>query len=67
VLIDKDSYEKILREICKAKILTSANLVERFHISYSLAKKIFNFLLKKKIIELIKNTNRPLIYLKTAV
>ncbi|ABW97964.1 rps25 (nucleomorph) [Hemiselmis andersenii] len=62
VLIDNDIYEKILKEICKNKIITISNLSERFHITSSLSKKILSFLCEKKILKNTQNSTRYGIY-----
>ncbi|AFP65594.1 40S ribosomal protein S25 (nucleomorph) [Chroomonas mesostigmatica CCMP1168] len=64
VLIDKEEYEKILKEIYKTKVMTPSNLSERFHISCSLSKKILSDLFEKNVIKLNNNLNKQLVYLK---
>jgi ribosomal protein S25 len=64
VLIDKEGYEKILKEVFKNKLSTPAILCERFHITASLAKKILTNLCEKNVIKHHENPNRNAIYTK---
>ena len=64
MLIDKEAYEKILKEVFKNKLSTPSVLCERFHITASLAKKILTNLCEKNVIKHHENLNRHAIYTK---
>nr|UXY87257.1 40S ribosomal protein S25 [Cryptomonas sp.] len=64
VLIDRETYERVIKEVCKNKLLTPSNLTERFHISCSLAKKIFKNLVSYDLISEFKRSNKQSIYIK---
>ena len=64
VLIDKDIYERILKEIIKNKVSTPTVLIERFHITHSLAKKIFNELVNLNMVLEYTRSSKQSIYLK---
>ncbi|AEA38885.1 40S ribosomal protein S25 (nucleomorph) [Cryptomonas paramecium] len=56
--INKEYYKKILQEISKIKILTPFILSEKFHLSYSLSKKILNDLSNRNISLKIKKLKK---------
>jgi len=64
VLIDRDGYEKIIKEVCKNKLLTPSNLTDRFHITVSLAKNIFSDLCDKKVLKSVDAATKKTLYTK---
>merc|ERR1711970_422508 len=60
--IDIKTYERIIKEISKDKLITPSILTTRFRISCSLAKKILIDLSEKQVIEKIKFSSNESIF-----
>mmetsp|Transcript_5326 Transcript_5326/g.8520 ORF Transcript_5326/g.8520 Transcript_5326/m.8520 type:complete len:90 (+) Transcript_5326:46-315(+) len=60
--IDISTYEKIIREVLKSKVATNSLLVERFHITSSISKKILDILYHEKLLIQRINTAKQKLY-----
>lgn len=61
MLFNKETHEKLLKEIPTAKVITPAVVSDRLKISGSLARRAMNDLLKKGLIKEVVRHNNILI------
>jgi small subunit ribosomal protein S25e len=66
VVFDKPTYEKLLKEIPSAKLITPSVVSERLHVNGSLARRAIRDLAEKKLIKKISTHNRGLIFTRIA-
>jgi small subunit ribosomal protein S25e len=62
VIFDKATYEKLLKEIPPAKVITPSVISERLKINGSLARRAIRELETKGLIKKITHHNRQTIY-----
>ena len=53
VLFDKDTYDRLYKEVPKMKVITIANIAERLKLTGSLARKAICELRDKKLINVV--------------
>jgi ribosomal protein S25 len=66
VFIDKKMFEKIQKDLIKDKVLTPSMLVNKFHITFSLSKKIVKDLVDKGEFRIVFEKNRQSLYIKAS-
>ena len=62
VLFDQETYDRLLNEAPKMKLVTSSALVERFKINSALAKAAIYELEEKQLIRKVQSHHTQLIY-----
>merc|ERR1711915_542497 len=65
VLFDKQTYDKLYKEVPSYKLITPSAVSERLKITGSLARKGLGELLKKGLITRIVKHNAPSVYTRT--
>ena len=53
ILFDKPTYDKLLKEVPKMRLITLSTIVERLKVNGSLARKAIRELLEKKLIRAV--------------
>jgi small subunit ribosomal protein S25e len=66
VVFDKETYEKLLKEVPKSKLITPAIISERLRVNGSLARQAIKELLAKGLIKKVTTHHRNLIYTRAA-
>jgi len=66
VFIDAKTCEKIEKDLLKEKVLTPSILSGKFHISFSLSKKIIKNSVRKGNFKIIFEKNRQALYQNTS-
>ena len=67
VLFDKNTYDKLLKEVPTYKLITPSIVSERLKVRGSLAKKGLDELLEKGLIKLVVSHSAQMIYTCNAV
>jgi small subunit ribosomal protein S25e len=66
VVFDKATYEKLLKEIPSAKLITPSVISERLHVNASLARRAIQHLNEKNLIKKVSTHSRGLIFTRIA-
>jgi small subunit ribosomal protein S25e len=66
VVFDKETYEKLLKEVPKSKLITPAIISERLRVNGSLARLALKELLAKGLIKKVCTHHRNQIYTRAA-
>ena len=66
VLFDKNTYDKLLKEVPTYKLITPSIVSERLKVRGSLAKKGLDELLEKGLIKLVVSHSAQMIYTRNA-
>lgn len=66
VLFDKATYDKLLPEVSKMKLITIATVVERLKVNASLARRAIAHLEEKGSIKCITKHQKQLIYTRSS-
>ena len=67
VVFNKETYDKLYKEIPPMKVITQSSLVEKLNVTASLAKKALIVLEKEGHIKLVAKTNAQVIYTRAIV
>ena len=67
VLFEQSTYDKLMSEVPKYKMITVSILTDRLRITCSLARKAIAILIAQKVIKPVTMHSKQQIYTKTAV
>ena len=67
VIFDKETYDKLYKEVPVMRVITQSSLVEKLNVTASLAKKALIALEKEGHIKLIAKSNAQVIYTRATV
>ena len=62
VLFDQQTYDRLMLDVPKMKLITPSVIVERFKVNGSLARKAITQLVNSKVIKVVSFTNKQGIY-----
>merc|ERR1712232_763735 len=67
VLIDKETEEKLMKEVPTYKLITTSVVSDRLKVNGSLARRLMRMLEEKKLIKVVANHGRQKIYTRSVV
>ena len=62
VLFDQQTYDRMVLDVPKMKLITPSTIVERFKINGSLARKALQELVNNKVIKVVSYSSKQGIY-----
>lgn len=62
VLFDQQTYDRMVADVPKMKLITTSTIVERFKVNGSLARKALQELVNNKVIKVVSYSSKQGIY-----